>query len=258
MAMANNSEASNPGKVGRGIDIFKFPRTMHVLDAGGSNVSRDDLVMSKNEAKIFIKGKTITVEEKIDGANIGISLSDNYQIVVQNRSHYVSSSTHRQFGPLDKWISDHSDELYKILDNGTQILFGEWLYAKHSILYTNLPSYFIAFDIYNSDKKKFLSSSRRDKILQRSGIATVPLIDEKQFKNVEELLSLLQTPSKFYDGPVEGIYLRINDDKQKQNDVADQGFLLNRAKIVRPGFIQNIEAQWTRQKFTKNICSIYY
>ena len=35
------------------------------------------------------------------------------------------------------------------------ILFGEWLYAQHSISYSNLPDYFLAFDLYNKKKKLF-------------------------------------------------------------------------------------------------------
>ena len=29
------------------------------------------------------------------------------------------------------------------------MLFGEWLWARHSVAYTKLPAYFVAFDIYN-------------------------------------------------------------------------------------------------------------
>lgn len=30
-----------------------------------------------------------------------------------------------------------------------EVLFGEWLWARHSVAYTKLPAYFVAFDIYN-------------------------------------------------------------------------------------------------------------
>ena len=30
-----------------------------------------------------------------------------------------------------------------------EVLFGEWLWARHSVSYTKLPAYFVAFDIYN-------------------------------------------------------------------------------------------------------------
>ena len=59
-----------------------------------------------------------------------------------------------QFEKLDKWIFDHKESLYQILNQDT-ILFGEWLYAKHSIGYNSLPDYFLAFDLYNKKKKLF-------------------------------------------------------------------------------------------------------
>ena len=34
--------------------LFKYPRTEHLLDAGGSGVSRDDLVMSPSGFKVFV------------------------------------------------------------------------------------------------------------------------------------------------------------------------------------------------------------
>lgn len=39
--------------------------------------------------------------------------------------------------------------LCQILEPNRHILFGEWLFAKHSKHYTSLPAYFIAFDIYD-------------------------------------------------------------------------------------------------------------
>ena len=38
------------------------------------------------------------------------------------------------------------------------MLFGEWLFAKHSKHYTSLPAYFIAFDIY--DKVRGMGGDR--------------------------------------------------------------------------------------------------
>ena len=35
-----------------------------------------------------------------------------------------------------------------------QVLFGEWCLARHSVPYTRLPGYFIAFDIYSKRSGK--------------------------------------------------------------------------------------------------------
>ena len=84
-------------------------------------------------------------------------MDENYKILIQNRSHYVNSKSHTQFKLIDNWVQEHSQDLYNILDNNT-ILFGEWLYAKHSISYNNLPDYFLAFDLYNKREKIFYSA----------------------------------------------------------------------------------------------------
>ena len=68
----------------------------------------------------------------------------------------------------------------------------------------------------------------------------------------------MDTQSAYYDGPVEGLYLRADSDAQQPKEKNTQyGVLLNRSKVVRPDFLQQIEEQWTKQKFTKNICEYY-
>ena len=85
------------------------------------------------------------------GANLGISLAADWTFRCQNRSHYVNHATHAQFKALDTWLATHRDDLFAVLQEpGRFILFGEWMYARHSIHYTALPSYYIAFDIYDT------------------------------------------------------------------------------------------------------------
>ena len=164
--------------------LFKFPRTRHLFDAGGHGVSRDDLLMDRTEADAFYSKRggrqtVVTVEEKVDGANLGISISpSDYRIMVQNRAHYVNSQTHKQFALLDQWLDEHSAALFDVIEPGRHVLFGEWLYAKHSIHYTRLPGYFLAFDIYDRKAGRFLSRRARNRRLESSGIPTVRLIAE--------------------------------------------------------------------------------
>jgi hypothetical protein len=47
------------------------------------------------------------------------------------------------------------------------ILFGEWVYAKHSIHYSKLPAYFIAFDIFDLQNQSFLSGMTKEKSFSR-------------------------------------------------------------------------------------------
>lgn len=192
----------------RRVEVFKFPRTKHLFNAGGTGVSRDDLLMDPGEERSFYtqpqkrsgKNKTplnaqtlVSIEEKVDGANLGISLGEDMELRVQNRSHFVNSKTHRQFSSLDSWLSEHSSELYDILEDSghRHILFGEWLYAKHSIHYTKLPGYFMAFDLFNIEEGKFYSWKERNRRLDGTSIPVVRQIVETTISGRDEVQNLI-------------------------------------------------------------------
>jgi hypothetical protein len=67
-------------------DFIKFPRTHHLLVLS-KNVDREDLFMDPKDAKPYYT-ENVTVEEKIDGANLGFSLDpETLKVLSQNRSH---------------------------------------------------------------------------------------------------------------------------------------------------------------------------
>ena len=124
--------------------FFKYHRTRHLYDLGGA--TRDDLVYSDGDASAFLNVKQpnlICIEEKIDGANFGIRLAPDGQLVCQNRSHVVNTASHPQVSRINDWLYRHGDALRRILAGGDN-MFGEWMAAKHSILYDCLPDLFIA------------------------------------------------------------------------------------------------------------------
>ena len=176
-------------------ELFKFPRTRHLFDAGGSGVSRDDLLLDEGEEAVFYSGRPagsrgrgrrpganpgrlVCIEEKVDGANLGVSVGEDMQLQVQNRSHFVNSKTHAQFSTLDSWLEEHSAALYQLLKSRNLVLFGEWVYAKHSIHYTRLPGYFLAFDLFDRTAGKFFSWRERNRHLEGTGIPVVRRIAE--------------------------------------------------------------------------------
>ncbi|THW08064.1 hypothetical protein D6D25_07971, partial [Aureobasidium pullulans] len=111
--------------------IHKFPRTRHLYNAGSA--TRDDLILTSSDAEAFLDSSdpsiTLSIEEKVDGANLGISLDSSGNFKVQNRSHYVNSKSHAQFKKLDRWLEDHYEGLITVLqvdEPGKWILYGEW------------------------------------------------------------------------------------------------------------------------------------
>lgn len=219
--------------------MIKFPRTRHLCNLGAS--TKDDLVCNKNEVDNILKNR-LDIEEKIDGANMGIFISKD-KICIHNRSNFVNAKYHDQFKPLDKWIADHREDLYKILDNTGLILYGEWLVMKHSIHYDKLSDRFIVFDIYDRKKEKFYSREKVSKLLKDTNIKQVPLIHTNKIFKLDELKNLVNTKSIFYDGPVEGIYIRIYD----SNNI----YLKDRYKIVRSNFVSGND-KWKKGMFIYN------
>lgn len=224
--------------------FYKFPRTEHLFNMGGA--TRDDLVLSPAEFKTFFAsapGKSITMEEKIDGANVGFSINENGKILCQNRSHYVDSKYHFQFQSLGSFIFQKKESLERILQNG-RILYGEWLFAKHSIHYTALPDIFIAFDIFEPKEQRFLDRTTFREIMSTTNIAYVhPLVENAEAYSTREALEklLTSTKSKFSETQIEGIYFRWD-----QN-----GRLKTRSKLVRSDFISGDE-HWSKGKITCN------
>ncbi len=213
--------------------LIKFPRTRHLANLGA--MARDDLLMSKNDIESMLSG-IVTVEEKIDGANLGFRLSSDGKIMAQNRSHFVSSSYHPQFKKLDQWIETNKFDLNHILSQGNYIIYGEWLYSKHSINYTDLPDYFIMFDLYDVDSNSFFSRDYIEEMLKDTNITLVPLIFKGKI-TMDKLKTLVHNKSQFYDGFVEGVYIRSFEGNK----------LKHRGKIVRSDFICGDE-HWTKGK----------
>ena len=219
-------------------EFFRFPHTPHLLWLGKS-LPRDDKVMTPDEAQRFLSGEVI-VEEKIDGANVGISVDEDLTIRVQNRGQYLSPAHPAgQFRTLFAWLQPRHDRIVDSLFPNL-MLFGEWCYAVHSVRYLGLPDWFLAFDVYDREKGAFWSVERRNELAAALDIATVPLL-HRGTASVQELLGLM-TRSRFTQGPADGIYLRREE----------QDWLAGRAKLVRQDFIQNIDQHWSRRALERN------
>ncbi len=220
-----------------GTDFLKFPTTTHLLWLA-SDSARSDKVLSQSEARVFLN-YPVTVEEKVDGANLGISFDAHGNQIVQNRGGLVERGTKGQFAPLWAWLSKRETPLFNTLEDRF-ILFGEWCYARHSIHYTRLPDWFLAFDIFDKREQQFMSTQRRNALVTALQLEAVPNI-KTGFLTLEEVPSLIGK-SLFYDGPMEGIYLRYEN----------ASWLIERAKVVRAEFVQQIGDHWSKKSLVFN------
>ncbi len=218
-------------------DFFKFPSTPHLATLPGVDI-RGDKVLSKSKREEFLQ-HDLVIEEKVDGANFGISFDSEGNIRSQNRGAYLHLPGSGQWKKLGEWLTPRIDALFEHLSD-RYILFGEWCYAQHSVPYNRLPDWFLGFDLYDKQSGRFLSSSRRDELFKKMRIAQVPIIARGRFTFPE--LKKLLSQSNLTDQPAEGLYFRFD-----QND-----WLAKRAKLVRPAFIQSVEQHWSRSAIKPN------
>src|SRR5512137_41173 len=143
-------------------DFFRFPHTPHIAWLGTGS-PRDDKVISPTEATALLAG-AVVVEEKLDGANLGISVDPVGTLQVQNRGQYLHAPYSGQFVRLLSWLAQHQEALARALGKNL-ILFGEWCTARHSLNYVELPDWFLAFDVYDRNKASFWSTTRRNKLV---------------------------------------------------------------------------------------------
>lgn len=223
--------------------ILKFPRTPHLFDLGAATT--DDI--HADFSSFADVGGNVVITEKVDGANMGFSLSsDRSRILVQNRSHYINPSTHEQFKKLGHWVERHEEELKSILDRDPYfaerfIVYGEWMYATHSIPYTHLPDLFLAYDFFDRKTQTFLSTEGLHNLLQSTTIPSVPVLHEGKMPADADLLAMIQGKSAFYDGRVEGVYVKVEAKSSVQL----------RGKVVRSDFIAGND-HWTRGNLRVN------
>lgn len=235
--------------------IRKYPRTPHLE---GSRLQPGDEDMSQIPFS-EIKGRHIVIEEKIDGANSAISFDGDCNLLLQSRGHYLTGGyQERHFNLMKRWASFHQDALWDVLGS-RYIMYGEWMYAKHTIHYDALPHYFMEFDIYDRETGIYLDTPSRRKITSQLPICSVPVLAEGEFLRKEDVLKYLGDsrfktpegmeklrlaavqreldPEQIYretdPSPLmEGLYIKIEED----------GRVVERVKFVRASFLQCVDS----------------
>jgi hypothetical protein len=167
-------------------DIHKYPRTQH-LEGSRLQAGDSDLAQVPLEA---LRGQYCVVEEKLDGANSGIALDDDGRLRLQSRGHaLVGGAREKHWDLFKRWGRAHTAALADLVSGG-RTMYGEWLYAKHTIFYDRLPHYFMEFDIRDA-AGAFWSTERRRAHLAGSPVVSVPVLWEGVVTRPRELPELV-------------------------------------------------------------------
>lgn len=154
--------------------MLKYPRTPHLegsrLQAGDED--SDQVPYSK------LKGHYLVIEEKLDGANSGISFNDAGDLLLQSRGHYLAGGGREaQFSTLKRWAAAHESSFLERFED-RYVVYGETMSKLHSVPYDHLPHIFLEFDIWDRAQNAFLSTKRRRELLSGLPIVSVPVLYE--------------------------------------------------------------------------------
>lgn len=236
------------------LEILKYPRTPHIE---GSRLQLGD----EGQGHVLLAtlaGQYAVVEEKLDGANAAISFTAAGEMLLQSRGHYlVGGGREHQFSPFKQWAQAHEGRLLERLEDRF-VLYGEWLYAKHSVSYDQLPHYFCEFDVFDRQEQVFLSTVRRQQLLLGSPVISVPVVHTGNLPSKPKQLSAMVlhslAKSRNWRAALEQTVARQGLDQAlswRQTDKSDlsEGLyiklenahqVLGRFKWVRPDFVQTI------------------
>ncbi|HEV8514812.1 MAG TPA: RNA ligase family protein, partial [Cyclobacteriaceae bacterium] len=147
-------------KQGNMLDLFqkyvKYPRTYHLP---GSHLLKDDRQLVNDDC---FKGKEVVVTLKMDGENTSM-----YNDYIHARSLDFASRVDRSY------IKQLWSQVCYLIDEDMRVC-GENLYAKHSLHYTNLSSYFMTFSVWI--ETLCLSWDETVEYSKILGLDTVPVI----------------------------------------------------------------------------------
>ena len=249
--------------------IHKYPRTHHIE---GSRLQPGDEDLDSVPFE-QIANRHIVIEEKVDGANCGISFTELGQLQTQSRGHYLKGGPReKHFSLLKRWATTHQQELGERLTD-RYVMYGEWLYAKHTIFYDSLPHYFMEFDILDLQNNEFLSTPARQELLADLPITSVKVLFEGKLKDKKMLAELLAESNFISKGHVERLnghahelgldverIVRETDCSTMMEGlyikVEENGAVTERYKFVRADFLTAVvaaDSHWLNRPIVPNL-----
>lgn len=248
--------------------ISKYPRTYHIE---GSRLQPGDEGLDFVPFKA-LRGRPLVVEEKMDGANSAVSFATDGTLLLQSRGHYLTGGAReKHFNLFKQWGAVHAHSFWPVL-GARYIMYGEWLYARHTMFYNALPHYFMEFDILDRETGDFLSTERRQEMLAGLPVVSVKVLQAGRFETLEQLTGLVGHSHFIRDGHLDELHAlasRLGFDPERAVAESDPGTTMEglyikeeidgvvkeRLKYVRAAFLTRVlesESHWLSRPIIPN------
>lgn len=206
------------------ISYVKYPRTYHLPWSQGMN---DDDRM--HDTLAAFEGQRVIATIKMDGENTTMYRDYIHARSLDGRGH-----------PSRNWVKNYWSQICGDIPEGWRIC-GENLFAKHSIAYDELESYFLGFSVWRDDNV-CLSWAETNEWFDLLGIVPVPVLYDGPYDRakLEKIAADLPWDS------VEGYVLRIAD------EFSYGDFRHKVGKFVRKNHIQTVKHWMHGQAIEQN------
>lgn len=204
------------------MNAYKYPKTPHTP---WSRPLEDDRVVKSMEHFI---GREVVVTEKLDGENTSLYGDRIHARSLDSRDH-----------PSRAWVKGFWGRIRHLIPTDWRVC-GENMYAKHSIGYDHLESFFYGFSIWD-DANVALSWDDTLELFEDMGITPVPTLYRGTYD--ENAIRSLYNDSK--KDVMEGYVIRL------ATHIPYEQFGRSFAKFVRKGHVQTSE-HWMHAKVVPN------
>lgn len=201
---------------------YKYPRTLHVPWSLG--ISNDDKVLHNMDHFI---NEYVVVTRKFDGENTSL-YRDGFHARSLDSKHHPSRDWVKQFWGT---IAYNIPKDYRIC--------GENMFAKHSIFYSNLRSYFLGFSVWDGEQ----CLGWRDTLdwFSLLGIEPVTVLYEGLYDEAKIRELYKDSDANEHEGYV----------IRKTSSFLYSDFSNNVAKFVRANHVRTSN-HWSQESITKN------
>lgn len=209
------------------IHRIKYPRTYHLPWSLGA--SDDDKTLSSVDHFV---DRQVVVTEKLDGENTTI-YSDGYM-----HARSIDGRTHES----QAWVRALAGRVGPELPQGWRVC-GENVFARHSLAYDRLASYFYVFAIYD-ENNRCLSWPWTAEWAALLGLPTVPVLYEGPWN--EQAVKACYDGSSRVGTEGEGYVVRLAD------GFGYGDFSRSLAKFVRANHVDQNARHWAHASVTPN------
>jgi hypothetical protein len=200
-----------------------YPRTFHL--PWSEAVTSDDKVVP---SVVHFEGNLVVVTEKMDGEN-----------TTMYRDYVHARSLDSKGGEDRAWVKQFWASIRSEIPEGWRIC-GENLWAKHSVSYSNLHSYFYGFSIFD-EHNRALSWEDTEDYFEMLGVTPVPVL----YSGLWDETVALNLAKGLDTNTTEGYVVRLADSFHYDN------FSTSVAKFVRKGHVQT-DKHWRTQQLVPN------